>query len=356
MSKIDKSPKNQTKLKLLFVFPILFLLIVPLILISYFNLYPSFVSVQSQAKLDTIVASIPFIPKSPKQVLTKALVKNQTLTNYHSQLIVKITEEKRDLLVLNISGAIEKALARDSESKVKIVGKLSEPEVSEIDLETQHFRQDFYFKPVKPFQIAEVNFSQLKNQWYKVNLEKFQESLGLTAKNDPEILKDINEQFASSQEKLIKDNLFSKVSKFTKVKKDGQNFYEITFALKEKDSKDFLASLNLKAKSATLKLLINEKNFYLVDGTLEAPLEAKGNTLLLNYKVDKIGENIEVKPMLDAKEIKGAQELNQLIKGGESDQSLQQLFTVSQDTGEVGGSFLTFERLLKVFLLLPKAL
>ncbi len=343
---------------------ILVLIFVLPILLSYSGYYPPFVDKKVIYFLDSMVADIPLLPKTPKQVITKSLIRNQSLKNYQLVTDFNLETKKVKIAGLKIDQAVENAGSVDSKSSSKIEGEIVFLPNGKINIETIKLGKNLNFKIISVPENLGINVGKLSQKWYQINLANFQKDLGVTARNDQQIIDDVRGNFSKIQGNLIEKSVFSKVQSFKKVKINNKEFYEIKIALDEDYLKDLpVLGQGLKIKNPVLTLWIGKGNFILTKADLSGSLASQNeNSLLanseikvsLNSELKRIGEVQNITPPNNTEEIKSPIDLSLKLQG--SSEEASSLLAATQTAKDLGDNFLTVERLLSVIILLPKSI
>ena len=261
MSK-QKKVSDQNK-PILIAIAILVLLIVLPIALSYSNFYPPFLDKKVIYLLDSVVADIPLLPKTPKQIVTKSLIRNQNLNSYSLTTNLFLGDRNVTLIKLTVNQAVENAGSVDTKSKLHLTGDLNILANGKVDIETVKLQNNLNFKIGNLPSGFGINTGSLNQGWYQVDLAAFQEGLSVNARNDQQIIDDVRNSFQKTQSSLVDNSIFSKVTSFKVVKLNNQNNYEIKFALSEDSLKNLPIVSALKLKNPVLTLLVNCSTYYL---------------------------------------------------------------------------------------------
>lgn len=337
------------------------------LLLSYTNFYPSVIPKSYIYFLDSVVADIPFLPKTPKQVVTKALLRNQSLKSYSLetslQLFTTTAGKKTTEADIKVINSVADAASLSSKTKTQVFGNLGLFGIGLIDLATTKEANNFYinvkqFPPIPGFELGNIGAG-----WYKLDLEELQKGLSVSTRGDQQIVDDVRKQFGAIKEDLINKSLFSNVFKFNKVKQDGSEFYEVKFKLDENSFTNLpLISQDSKLTKPELTLWINTTSYFLTKLNLTGEISATqkssskdGNSLYLNVesRISKINQNQDIAVPESASEIKGAIDLALKLN---KNTDAAALVDSTKNVKDLGENFLTIERLLTVLLLLPKAI
>ncbi len=363
MSKKSNSFPTKQKLSLIKIILIsITLLFAGLLLLSYSNFYPPFVGKQYIFALDNFVGSIPFIPKTPKQIVTRSLYPDKKLSSYKAEGKVVLKGNSRDQISLVFSGKVNKAAQFGSESSQNVKGQVTGELRGEIDFQTVESNENFYFRTLGNLGIEDFDPTLLGQDWYQIDRDKFQASLGVEIKKDAEIAIDIAEQAKKLQNDVVGENIFSKLRESKIVNIKNQNYFQYKFTVSEKILNGANPLSGYSLKQPVLTLLINKKTFYLEKWQIDAEVVAKNNTgqkekmsLKIEYQIFEINKKQKIEIPKNNKTISHPVELS-LAFDGKDEGDNEALLAATEKAIDRGQNFLTIERILKVTLLLPKAI
>lgn len=337
------------------------------LLVSYSNFYPPLIPKSYIYLLDSVVADIPLLPKTPKQVVTKALLRNQSLQSYSLSTNLKVatngSNQNLTAVDLKVNTAVENAAQLESKTQTNISGSINLFDNGQIDIASVKEANNYYLN-VRQFPLVPgFELGNLDKIWYKIDMNDFQKGLSVSSRNDQQIVDDVRGQFANVQEGLIKKSLFSNVSEFKKIKQSGGEFYQIKFKLDESSFTGLaLLSQNSKLTNPELTLWVNTDTYYLtklnLTGTIVPDAKTKVSdqqllTLNLNMELSKINQGQNISIPTNPTEIKGSVDLALKV---EKNTDTAALFDSAKSAKDLGENFLTVERLITVLLLLPKAI
>jgi len=354
--------KSRFLQKALLVLGLFFLIISLVLALSYSNIYPSFIDKKIIFGLDSLVGSIPLLPKTPKQVITKSLFANKELNDYSSSGFVSLQSESgsNDNIKLSFKGHINKAGQFGSESSFQVLGSLSKGLSSEVNFETINKEGNFYFRTKGNLGIEGFDPSLLGQSWYQINLDKFQESLRVNAKSDRGIINDISQELEKNVQELVKNNFFSKLRKANQIQKGQDYYFQYTFTLPESILQKIEFLKNYSIAKSSLVVEINKKTFFLEKIFFEADLRDKNKKikekaiLTLEYKITNLNKKKNISIPKNAKVLSHPIDLSFAL-AGKSKSEEEYFFKAATEAIEQGQNFLTIERILRVVQLLPKA-
>lgn len=358
--KINK-PNIQQKLNKSAIFTLVIVLfLIGLLFLSYSNFYPPLVDKKYIFTLDSFVSSIPFIPKTPKQIITRSFYSNKKLSSYNANSSITLKGKLSDEISLVFSGKVNKAAQFGSESSLGVKGKVTGSLSGEIDFQTVAKNESFYFRTVGNLGIEDFDPNLLGKGWYQLDLDKFQTSLGVEAKKDTEIASDISEQAKKFEKDLIDGNIFSNLIDSKELRIDKERYNQFKFSIQEKTLNSVSLLNGYKLTNPSLTLLINKKTFYLEKLQINSEVVAdnKGVSkekmdLRLEYQIFDINKEQKIETPKASKIISHPVDLSLAFDGKEKGND-EELLAATEKAIDRGQNFLTIERILKVILLLPK--
>lgn len=348
------------------IFLVLIIFIIPVIL-SYSNYYPPFFDKKYIYILDSIVVDIPFLPKTPKQVITKSFFRNRNLSSYMMSTNIKLEidiKKKFRLVDLTLNNRIEKATSQTAKSKIVLNGEINFFRDPKIAFSTIKDRNNLYLKVDHFPRLIEFNLARLPKEWYKIDLNEFQKSLGVKVRNDQQIVDDVRSEFGKLQNDLVEKSIFSKVKSFKVINLKKEKFYQIKINLEDTNlQKLSFFGENLKFDKPDLVLLISSKTYYLtgfeIKGKINSSVRDKspsedGLKVIISSKLSQIGEKQNIEIPKKATDIKNS--IDFALKLDQSSNNANNFINATKNSKDLGDNLLTLERLLSVITLLPKAI
>ncbi len=310
----------------------LLLLFVSLGIIGLAYTKPSFLPKSLSQPLKLGVTYLPGFPKTADQVLIRAFYESKNLQSYSIKTTISLADKTTKLVDLTVVGSLDK-----NSSTAQISGSFNN---SPVEAQTREIGDNFYFNVNKVPTLIGINFGSLSNSWQRIDIKKFQQNLGLTARNDQQIVKDVNNYWS-------KIDLEKAASRATLMQ--GGNYYLTKFNIDSKKLEDFLGTqTKLKSGQIAASVQIAKKTYHItkieLNGQLTQPEEEK---ITIVYEIKKINNDQKISSPSEFQALSGPADLTLRLNG-------EQFST--QKIGETGSNFLTIERLIKVLLLLPKSL
>lgn len=358
--KATNTKKLSIKKIILILLAILVLIFGSLLVLSYANLYPSFIDRNFIYSLDSTVASIPLLPKTPKQIVTKALMTNQeNLKSYSVSLNGTVKVADTEILNLKTTGAIENPgfLTGRSSSQTDFESNL----IGKGSFATFEDGSTLSFKVNAAPALDGFDFSQVKkDSWYQVDLNTYEKNLGVNVRNDKGIITDVNSEFNKIRSQVGKNGSFPTVAQFKEIKKGAQSYYSVKLNLNnEKIGNTFLGA-NFDSKITSVSLLIAKNSFFITSYNLVTNSLATGEKGLnynfnLTYQLSNINQNQNFPSVQASEPINNPLSLYLLTIPNDRTNNVG-LIQAATNAPNFSANFLTLERLLKVILLLPKSL
>ncbi len=377
-----KTTKKYSRFKILsavFAVVIVIVVVSTLVVSSYLSFNSPLVPRTAVRAADIVIASIPFLPKTPKQVLTKAIFETGRVKsgehNFSLLIKQKISEkEERTVMFPKIKGPFKKSEGQVDIAGTAFLGFPSEDEdaKSEINFVEQDDYLYFQVKNVPPLQ--NINLNKLDSKWHKIDMTKVASDAKADIRSDEEIGETISEKMSLLFDTLASEGINQKISTSDEEDINGQ----LSFHYKLNLEGDLLGKIkNIfvserefgNLNNVSLDLWIEKSNFYFskleISGELSNdPVAASSNLVLqeqglnfeLIYELRNAGEDVEIKVPEDAKEVSSLLSLYLLVQDDRSEKNpAGALLGAASGLGEFGANVLTIERLLHVLYLTPQS-
>lgn len=345
------------------------LILIPLIiislpaLVSYGDLNPPLVSKGARARLDVFFGSLPFLPKTNRQIILTAFYKNSKLQSAKQNLKLELkTEKDASLVSLNFSGSLDNEAEKYQASFEGNLGPKGF--FPALKAESLQIDEEFYFK-VDSLPPVGIDLSKLQGQWYKINLEKIAGEIRAATKSEQSIRADIEKFFEENIDQEYLLDLF----KGAEMGEEGEEIF-LVLGLDRVDLEKLLKR-GFDIQEANLTLVVSRRTRHLISLQLEAQVGSDFLTslgtnrlalgekqkLFLKWELSQIGETID--PTLpDEKEVKSLSssfDLMQAIEGKTVSENPLELLFSSRKASEYSVNLLTAASLERVLLLIPTA-
>ncbi|HEX7456106.1 MAG TPA: hypothetical protein VF303_01395 [Candidatus Nanoarchaeia archaeon] len=376
--KIKKvGPKTILKWTIGFLILILFLASTSLVAASYLSFKLPLVSKSFQRKVDYFVASVPGIPKTPKQILAKALEDSQNIQTSTEDFDLSVRSGGDLLIAMRIKSKIDTRDLSNVLLQADIQGEIFQGRGSvKLTVSIIEIGDDLYFKLEQTPSIPGYDLSGLVGGWYKINLTEAGSSIGASGLDDEKIRSDVSEKLEETFDFLDENELFKEIRKLSDEKVAGRSSFHLQLVVDSGTLTKFLRELTSESQideaevadtfeKVKFDMWVDKKAFFI--NKLEIITNLKGyaatsNLKLipktesfeakLSYTLSDINKPIKIQPPKDAQELKSFFEL--LLKVQPSTSALQEsVLGVSTVTSKFGSNILFYERLLHVVTLFP---
>src|SRR4030042_1774113 len=361
-------------LGLIILFPI-----ISLVVASYFSIKLPLVSKSFQRKVDYTIASIPFIPKNPKQIITKALQDNQNVKTASEVFTFGLESGDKSLLSLQVKSKVDSEEESNVSLEADIQGEIGQNKGAKLDLSVKQIGDYLFFNIKQAPTLPGYDFSTISGNWYKINLEKASSSIGTTTLKDTSIKEDIAEKSEEVYDFFDENHLFGRIRKISGEKINGENNFHLQLPLDTKILTRLINELNPGQKTEekeidslikdlTFDIWVGEKSFFInkfeiaasvhdiISGELLTPAaENKLLALKITFDFTDINKKVKVVAPSKVKEINSFFELLFLLQP-KTINIPEEVLGVSSPQAEFGSNLLFYERMLHVITLLHKSL
>jgi len=351
-----------------------------LVAASYLSVKVPLVGIGFQRKVDYLVASVPGIPKTTKQILTKAAQDSEKIETAKQNFELKIGSSTTSLGSLSIEARSDSMDLNNSSLEARIKGEFgAAPQVYELDLSLTQVAEDLYFKldktPDALFTPYGYDLSRIKGKWYQMDAGAMKESLSADTKSDEDIQEDIEEKTEEVFDFLDEGKLFQKFQKLPDEKIASRESYHLALTLdsatlakifhKFMDTKVGEEEVTKIVKSAKLDLWVDKSSFFInkMETTIGFTSEATSSSFSIGpalgpieiragYELSEINQKVEIKAPDGATKIGSLAELFLLVSPADA-MSVQGVLGASSATAEFGSNVIFLERLVHVVTLFP---
>lgn len=314
--------------------------------LTYSESSPKFLDRKIVYSVDNVFAQVPFLPKTSRQVLSRAFYLSRNLDSYKIDAIISLGEDNLKLVDIKVAGTVENPAQEGSVSQTKVQGKILLGKETAFDFETYNLGKELYFKINKGLEATGFDSKNLQG-WYQLDLDQMGKDLKVDIKGEDGIAKDIHKQLQSYLD-MVEGK---ETTQIEEISRDGQKYFEIE-ALLEKDplsSSLYPATEPTKTKA----ILLVKKDSFLID---EIKLEqVEGSGFRLVYRISDQNKKPELKKPESAIKINNPVELYLLVNKNPQPSANALLQAVGGEAKELVTTLLTIERLTKVALILPRS-
>ena len=354
-----------------------------LVAASYLSVKAPLVSVGFQRKVDYLIASVPGIPKTTKQILTKAAQDSEKITIAKQKIEFQMKSGDISLGTLSIESRVDNSDLNNPSLEARIRGEFGlASQVYDLDLSPTQIADDVYFKLDKLPGALLISYgydlNKIKGKWYQINAKVVRESIGADIRSDEGIKEDIEEKTDEVFDLLDKEKLFQKFQRLPDEKIAGRDSYRRALSpgsttlakifRKLTDSKVEEKEIAEMIKNPKLDLWIDKKNFFVnkMEVTTGFTSEVAGSSTLvgptskpievrLGYELSEINQKVEIKAPDGATKIGSLAELFLLVAPADA-VSVQGVLGASSATAEFGSNVIFLERLIHVVTLFPSSI
>jgi hypothetical protein len=374
--------KKTSKLGILILVLVILLTLSSLIFASYTSFDLPLVSKGFQRKVDYLVASVPVIPKTSKQILTKAFEDSRNIETAKETFNLSIHNAQTEIASMAIDGKLDTTDLDNVALEMEIAGKIAQGnQEATIDIDVIEIGSNLYFKIDNIPSLPGYDFRHMSKKWHQIDLEKSGQEIGVQVLGDENIRGDVEEKIEEVFDIFDKLSIFKKIKKLPEEKINGRTNYHLSYLAKGGDLVEILRRLYPKTdfSRSTIENVLGEtkvdlwvdKNTFFIN-KMEIDIAVKevvsGAMLQLaptsqqlkiraSYSLSQINEPVKIEAPKDAQKVGSFIELIMMIKPNSTNLLLQeQILGVSMQTSKFGSNVLFYERLLRVLFLFPKTI
>ena len=327
---------------------------------------------------DSALGSIPIIPKTPKQVLTNAIVSTEQVKSGNVRFIMEVSS-----FGLATSDSLELKLTFDG-----VVDEVDQ-NISNFDfsasLDMKSGKQNVNYTAdlvavsnLLYFRFGEIDGNkEISNKWFKIDLKKVEKELGTTNTSEEDLEKQYKKQVRKFFETLEEKKIFQKIEQLGDDDIDGKSSYHYRLSLTEEeiidllgeDFKDLESFINFDRSKIDIWVEkgTNYMNKFIIDYEIsydfsQLGLSSSPQDIGFNFKLESeitnINGDVEINEPEGAKEVESFLEpfeesLPSIIQNQNTNPFTQTLGVTNPDYNIVR-SALTFTKTLRNFYSLPK--
>lgn len=353
-----------------------------LIAASYTSFDLPLVSKGVQRKVDYLVASVPFVPKTPKQILTKAFEDSRNIKTAKETFSLLLQSGDEELVSVTIEVKLDTNDLDNIALEAQIEGKISQGgQEATVAIDLVEKGNNLFFKIDKVPTLPGYDLGALSGKWYRIDLEKAGEEIGAQVLEDASIKNDVEEKIEEILNVLDETNIFGKIKKLPDGKAVGRDNYHLSYLAETSDLVKIFQKLLPKASidkneiekvfgDTKIDLWVDKKTYFINQAETSFKLIeiADGATLQVvpisqqleveaSYTLSDINEPIKIEVPKKAQNIGSFIELLMMTQPTPSNLLLQEaILGVSTQTIEFGSNVLFYERLLRVLTLFPNTI
>ncbi|MCX6796336.1 MAG: hypothetical protein NTW06_02445 [Candidatus Falkowbacteria bacterium] len=345
---------------------------------SYTSTKLPLVSKDFQRKVDYLVASVPNIPKTPKQILIKAFEDSQKIKSARQDFKFSFGNDDLSLVSLEINSKVDINDIDNVALEAIVKGEVfTGVERQNINLSLVEIGRDLYFKLDNIPEIPQYNLKALKGNWYKLDVEQAQNTLGTELRADEKIKDDVQEKLEEVFNFLDENKLMEKIIKLPDDKlAEGESYHlqlPIDTATFVEIFNKYYPEANVTEKEAAevikdidIDLWIHKKSFFIdkfelnfvftdQEGSLQVGFGSKPVELTASYELSEINREMNIEAPKNAKELEGIMDLMMIVQPT-SLSPVEEVLGISMGGSEFGSNVLFLERAIHVITLFPSAI
>jgi hypothetical protein len=353
-----------------------------LIAASYTSFDLPLVSKGVQRKVDYLVASVPLVPKTPKQILTKAFEDSRNIKTAKETFSLLLQSGEEELVSVTIEAKLDTNDLDNVALEAQIEGKISQgSQEATVDIDLVEKGSNLFFKIDKIPTFPGYDLGSLSGKWYSIDLEKAGEEIGAQVLEDASIKSDVEEKIEEIFDTLDETNIFEKIKKLPDEEVVGRDSYHLFYLAETSDLVKIFQKLLPEASidkneiekvlgDTKIDLWVDKKTYFInqVETSFKLIEIADGATLQVvpisqqlevkaSYTLSDINEPIKIEAPKNAQNLSSFIELLMMIQPTSSNLLLQEaILGVSTQTIEFGSNAFFYERLLRVLTLFPNTI
>ncbi|MEX0616349.1 MAG: hypothetical protein WD231_00885 [Candidatus Woykebacteria bacterium] len=335
---------------------------------SYLGLSVPFIPKGLARATDVSITYLPFVPKTSKQVVTRAFFEMGRIKSGEHVFNLELAEEdngsKKTVIAPKIVGQF-----REENGELDLAGEASVDGPGGDKLKINFVEKDkfLYFKLNNVPNILGLDFTKVGEDWNKIDVDKIINQGNAKVRGDSDIKKDVKGKEDILYDTLAAEKIFEK----TTVSSEGSSFkYQIDLGESEIDkiAKVFFPKGLSQLKKLNLALFIDKSSYRIqkleaigeisslpVSQTSGLSISAPETNFKFSYQLKEANEKLEIKAP-EAREIESLFSLYLLVQGGKKEDPANLIFGATKSLPEFGANFLTIERLIHVLYLAPLSL
>ncbi len=373
----EKGKRKKLNLKVLVLFIGAFFIVVILLtaLISYSgtNIAPKSLVRAS----DVIITEIPFLPKPPRQVLSRAFFEMARIKSGEHDFSLQVvgdpdTSNEKKIFSVQIAGPFAESageLNLSGKSSLDLVGTKS----------TTHSQINFtdisgalYFQVKNLPDYGNLRFNRLGQGWYRIDVGKIKNDAKANVLSDKDIAASIKQKAELLLGKLSAKSISQKISVLPSEEVGGRKSRHYKIVLGGGDTKGitdvFNSGLADSIKNLSLDFWVDKSKYYFnkvqIEGLVSLQRSPVANVIITSPPVGfKFGYSYnnspaaEIAPPKSAEDVSSLTNLYLLLTSQPKNKNpLSSILDLSQNLGDFGANLLTVERLLHVLYLTPISL
>ena len=325
--------------------------------------------------VDITIASVPFIPKTPTQILSKAYFETGRIKSGEHSFSLNVNQSSETLteqvLFLNISGPFRKFDDQIDFSGRASLKLSSNEHSSEINFVEEN--DYIYFQMNNPPSFPNLELSGLGDNWYQLDVTKILNDSKADVRGDKEIEKTIREKTDILLRSIVSNELFERIAVLPDESIDGSGSYHFRLSFNKEETNEIVKKFIGESEGSLLNKVsidvwVDKSRMYFnkiaIEGTIAGqPLSSASVVTLkttdlnftLVYQLTKPNEDVAITTPGSSNELSSLLDLYLLVQPQGDQNAAAAILGVATNLNEFGANFLTVERLLHVLYLAPQS-
>ncbi|MCH8821482.1 hypothetical protein IID23_03055 [Patescibacteria group bacterium] len=325
--------------------------------------------------VDITIASVPFIPKTPTQILSKAYFETGRIKSGEHSFSLNVNQSSETLteqvLFLNISGPFRKFDDQIDFSGRASLKLSSNEHASEINFVEEN--DYIYFQMNNPPSFPNLELSGLGDNWYQLDVTKILNDSKADVRGDKEIEKTIREKTDILLRSIVSNELFERIAVLPDEFIDGSGSYHFRLSFNKEETNEIVKKFIGESEGSLLNKVsidvwVDKSRMYFnkiaIEGTIAGqPLSSASVVTLkttdlnftLVYQLTKPNEDVAITTPESSNELSSLLDLYLLVQPQGDQNAAAAILGVATNLNEFGANFLTVERLLHVLYLAPQS-
>lgn len=325
--------------------------------------------------VDITIASVPFIPKTPTQILSKAYFETGRIKSGEHSFSLNVNQSSETLteqvLFLNISGPFRKFDDQIDFSGRASLKLSSNEHSSEINFVEEN--DYIYFQMNNPPSFPNLELSGLGDNWYQLDVTKILNDSKADVRGDKEIEKTIREKTDILLRSIVSNELFERIAVLPDESIDGSGSYHFRLSFNKEETNEIVKKFIGESEGSLLNKVsidvwVDKSRMYFnkiaIEGTIAGqPLSSASVVTLkttdlnftLVYQLTKPNEDVAITTPESSNELSSLLDLYLLVQPQGDQNAAAAILGVATNLNEFGANFLTVERLLHVLYLAPQS-
>lgn len=325
--------------------------------------------------VDVTIASIPFLPKTPTQILSKAYFETGRIKSGEHSFSLNVIQSSKtvaeQVLFLNISGPFRKF-----DDQIDFSGRVSlklSPNEHAAEINFVEENDYIYFQMNNPPSFPNLELSGLGDTWHQLDVTKILNDSKADVRGDREIEKTIREKTDIFLRSIVTEKLFKNITLLPDELVGADESYHFRLSFNKEETKKIIKEFIGESEGSILdevsvEVWVAKSGMYFnkiaIGGTIAGqPLSSASAVTLkttdlnftLVYQLTKPNEDVAITTPESSNELSSLLDLYLLVQPEEKQNPAAAILGAATNLNEFGANFLTVERLLHVLYLTPQS-